>query len=120
MHELQLMQQVVRMVENVSQDQDNGKPAIVRLAISSHSHMAAHTSEELQTTFQMAAFGTIAQEARLEVMRIANKGICQVCDEPVERDQDTFTCPTCGMANILWEDQPEVLVQEVDWQAKSI
>ena len=115
MHELQLMQKVARMIDDFSQHQGNGKPAVIRLQISSASHMAGHTLEELQTTFQMATQGTRANAAQLEIITKPIQGICQTCDQQIERQDDTVTCPACGMTQIQWEDLPEVLITEIDW-----
>ena len=58
MHELQMMQKIVRMVEGVCEHQHTGVPSLVRLQISNHSHLAEHTPQELETTFHLAATGT--------------------------------------------------------------
>ncbi len=109
------MQKVARMVDHFSQNQGNGKPVVIRLQISATSHMASHTLEELQTTFQMAAQGTRAKTAQLEIITRSITGICLSCDQQIERQDDMVTCPACGMAKIQWEEPPELLITEVDW-----
>ena len=115
MHELQLMQKVALMVDDLSQDQGNGRPVVIRLQISGASHMANHTPEELQTTFQIAAQGTRAKAAQLEIVTMPIKGICQSCGRQIERQDDVVICSSCGTSKIRWEDRPEVLITEVDW-----
>ena len=65
MHELQMMQTVVRMVEDVCEHQHTGAPSLVRLQISSHSHLAEHTPQELETTFHLAATGTRSPRGKI-------------------------------------------------------
>ena len=115
MHELQMMQKIVRMVEDVCEHQHTGVPSLVRLQISSHSHLAEHTPQELETTFHLAATGTQVQEAKLDVVTIMAKGTCQDCDMTVDRTGQPVVCPECTSGNIIWEDLPEVLLQEVEW-----
>ena len=110
-----MMQKIVRMVEDVCDHQHTGVPSLVRLQISSHSHLAEHTPQELETTFHLAATGTPVQEAKLDVVTIMAKGKCQGCGLTVDRNGHTVVCPTCMSGNIRWEDLPEVLLQEVEW-----
>ncbi|NKB81355.1 MAG: hypothetical protein GKS05_05580 [Nitrospirales bacterium] len=115
MHELQLMQQVVHMVDDIARKQGHGKPTTIRLQISSHSHLAEHSLEELQATWHMAAFGTAAQDTQLETEMVTNTGLCQTCGFTAERRRDTMICPTCESGYLVWEDQPEVVLQEIEW-----
>ncbi len=57
MHEFKLMRQVVQMVEEATLKQPGSVPRLIRLQLSNHSHLADHSVDELQTTFQMAAHG---------------------------------------------------------------
>ena len=115
MHELHVMQKIVRMVEDVCEDQPTGVPSLVRLQIGSHSHLAEHTPQELETTFHLAAQGTRVQEAKLDIAIISAKGRCQGCGITVDRTSDSVMCPTCQSGNIMWEDQPEVMLRQVEW-----
>ena len=114
MHELHLMRQVVRMVEEACHDQPGSVPAVIRLQVSRHSHLADHNSEELEATFQIAAQGSLAEKARLEISLVAPSGECTLCGRTVEGTQEISTCPSCGSENIQWEKRPEVLLQEVE------
>ena len=59
MHELQLLKEVVRQVEEQCQTRPGNSLSLIRLEIDSHSHLASHTLEELQATFHFAAHGTL-------------------------------------------------------------
>ena len=108
------MRQIVRMVENACRDKSGSVPAIVRLQISSHSHLANHKQQELETIFRLAAQGMRAQGSKLEIIAITAKGTCQDCGKTIDRTSDILTCPKCESGNLMWEDQPEVLLKEIE------
>lgn len=108
------MRQVVRMVEEASLNQPGSIPRLIRLQVSNYSHLADHSVDELQTTFQMAAQGSIAEHAKLEVTHVQVSGHCQSCGRIVQANDERLTCSACGSANLVWQDIPEMLVQEVE------
>lgn len=114
MHELHLMRQVIRMVEDACRDQPGSVPSVIRLQVSRDSHFAAHNSEELEATFHIAAQGSLAEKARLEIKLVAPSGQCTLCGIAVTDHRETLACPSCGSENIQWEKGPEVLLQEVE------
>jgi hydrogenase nickel incorporation protein HypA/HybF len=114
MHELQLMRQVVNTVEIVCQSHPGTTLSLIRLDISSHSHLAGHTSEELRTTFLLAAQGTSVHQARLEIRVLPAKGTCQSCGHFFECGPETSACPHCSSEIILWEDQPELVLKDIE------
>ncbi|WP_342349180.1 hydrogenase maturation nickel metallochaperone HypA [uncultured Nitrospira sp.] len=113
MHELQLMRQVVSRVEEVCQSQPGTHASLIRLEISGHSHLATHTSEELQSTFRLAAHGTPAYDAALDIRFLPAKGICLSCGHTTDRGPETFTCPHCSSGDVLWEDLPELVLKDI-------
>lgn len=34
--------------------------------------------------------------------------------ETIDGKSDTLTCPSCGSGHIVWEEVPEVLLQDVE------
>jgi hydrogenase nickel incorporation protein HypA/HybF len=114
MHEFQLMRQVVCRVEEVCQGQPGTTLSLIRLDISSHSHLARHTPEELQTTFRLAALGTPAYDAALDIRILPAKGTCRSCGHTTDRGPETFACPHCSSGNVLWEDLPELVLKDIE------
>jgi len=114
MHELQLMRQMVSRVEEVCQSQPGTYLSLIRLEISSHSHLASHTSEELQTTFRLAAQGTPAHDATLDIRIMTAKGACRSCGNTTHRGPETFACPHCSSGDVSWEDLPELVLKEIE------
>ena len=113
MHELQLMRQMVGRVTEVCQSHPGTHLTLIRLEISSQSHLANHTAEELQTTFGLAAQGTPAHPATLQIDILPAKGTCQSCGQITKRGPETLICPHCSSGNVFWEDQPELVVKEI-------
>ena len=114
MHELQLMRQVVSRVEEVCQSHPGTRLSLIRLDISSHSHLASHTSEELQSTFRLAAQGTPAHHAALDIRILPAKGTCQSCGHTTDRGPETLACSHCESSNVFWKDQPELVLKEIE------
>ncbi len=114
MHELQLMRQMVSRVTEVCQSHPGTHLTLIRLEISSHSHLASHTSAELQNTFRLAAQGTPAHPATLDIRILPANGTCQSCGQTTKRGPETLICPHCSSGNILWEHQPELVLKEIE------
>jgi Zn finger protein HypA/HybF involved in hydrogenase expression len=114
MHEFQLMRQVVNQVEKVRQGHPGTMLSLIRLEISRHSHLASHTAEEVQNTFLLAAQGTPAQNAMLEIRILPSKGRCGACEHNFECGPEVSACPHCFSEIILWEDQPELVVKGIE------
>lgn len=115
MHELQLLQQVVRTVEARCSSHTGTRLSHIRLQIGSHSHLASHTPEELQATFQFAAKGTQAESAQLHVDIRRATGTCRTCHAVFERGPQTYGCPECLSGDIEWEAQPELIIADIEF-----
>lgn len=114
MHELQLMRQVVDRAEAICQNHPGTSLSLIRLTISSHSRLASHTPEELQGTFRLATEGTPAYHATLDIQILPAKGTCQSCGQTTERGPEMLDCSHCSSSNVLWEDQPELVLKEIE------
>ena len=114
MHELQLMRQIVSRVEDICQSHPGTRLSLIRLEISSHSHLTSHTSEELQATFRLAAQGTPAHDATLDIRILPVKGTCQSCGQTTDRGPETLACSHCESGNVFWKDQPELVLKEIE------
>ena len=115
MHELQLLQQVVKAVEARCPSHPGTRLSLIRLNIGSHSHLASHTPEELQATFQFAAKGTRAEFAQLNIDILCAMGTCRSCHAVIERTPQTFGCPECHSWDIDWEEQPELIITDIEF-----
>lgn len=113
MHEWQLMAQVVKMVEDTLHQAPRSKPSIVRLKVSTRSHVFEHDEATLQSVFAAAAQGTVAEQATLEILPVPVRARCLLCGTSCEMHDLMQCCPGCGSANLDAEPVPEVVLHEV-------
>ncbi len=113
MHEWQLMEQVVKMVEDALHQAPRSKPSVVRLKVSTQSHVFEQDEATLQSVFAAAAQGTIAEQATLEILPVPVTARCLVCGASCEITESLQRCPGCGSASLDAEPIPEVVLHEV-------
>jgi len=115
MHELQLLKEVVKQVEQQCRTRPGTNLSLIRLEIDSHSHLASHTAEELQATFHFAAQGTSVDSADLDIHVRVSTGTCQSCKAVFDRAPETYGCPHCFSGDIAWEDHPELIITDIEF-----
>jgi Zn finger protein HypA/HybF involved in hydrogenase expression len=113
MHELALMRDVVRLVEDRLRVEPGARVVLVRLRVSALSHLGQDHPGDLDAIFAMAAAGTSAAGARLEVTRIPVPATCAACGGRSELETWPATCPACGGGHLTAEEIPEVVVHEL-------
>lgn len=113
MHEIHLMQQVIRMVEAVMRDASEARASVVRVKINARSHLLDHEGESIRSAFSLASRGTAAEGAALEVIRVPVGVRCRACLAPIEVDAGCGVCPACGSPAIELEEVPEMVLHEI-------
>lgn len=121
MHELHLMAQVVKAVEAGLQGAPSAKPTVVRLKVNALSHLLADDRSTLYTAFALAARGTVAEGATLEIIPVSGDSWCPRCLPAARQAGGTYApitgpdevCPTCGGRMVAEKEVPEVMVHEV-------
>lgn len=113
MHEWQLMAQVVKMVEEALSQAPSARLSVVRLKVSTQSHIFEHDAATLQSVFAAAAEGTVAERAALEILPVSVTGHCRLCGTSCEMHGLLQCCPGCGSASVDAEPVPEVMLYEV-------
>jgi hydrogenase nickel incorporation protein HypA/HybF len=112
-HELHLMTQVVKAVEAELHGTEDARLSIVRLKISAGSHLLTHDMATLQAAFQLAARGTRAEGARLEVIPVPRDAWCPECQRDVSVIPAHNVCPACRGSVVMGSTVPEVLLHEL-------
>ncbi|WP_455245309.1 hydrogenase/urease maturation nickel metallochaperone HypA [Petrachloros mirabilis] len=107
------MHQVVKAVEQALRGSENATPAVVRLQVSSLSHLAGHNLLTLQSAFELASIGTRVEGARLEVSTVPIQACCRSCGSASNVERIGDVCTACGSQEIVLDDVPEVIVQDV-------
>lgn len=113
MHEFHLMTQVVKTVEAELDGTTNTKPSVVRLKVSVLSHLLTHDQATIQTTFGLAARGTRAEGATLEIIPVPGEAWCPECKSgTVVRGLDD-SCTACGGPVMADPCASEVVLHEL-------
>lgn len=113
MHELHLMRQVVKAVETELHGTEDARLSVVRLKISARSHLLTHDQATLQTTFGLAARGTKAEGAALEIIPVPGEAWCPECKSSMAITVLDDACSVCGGPVIARPTEPEVVLHEL-------
>ncbi len=113
MHELHLMEQVVKAVETKLGETVDGKLSVIRLKVSALSHLLAHDRSALQTAFMLAARGTKAEGATLEIISVPSDAWCPQCRRDISVTQSQEACSVCGGPLVVGSIAPEVVIHEL-------
>lgn len=113
MHELHLMRQIVKAVETSLSETGDTKLSVVRLKVSAVSHLLTHDHATLQATFQLAARGTRAEGAELEIIPVPGEAWCPTCRRTTAITGFAEFCSVCGGSVMAVPEQPEVVLHEL-------
>jgi hydrogenase nickel incorporation protein HypA/HybF len=113
MHEFHLMREVVRTVERQLQGAGATRLSAVRLKVNALSHVLAHDHPVLHRAFALAARGTRAEGARLEIIPVTGDAWCPRCNRGVKVEGPGDSCSCCGGMMVAAQDTPEVMVHEL-------
>ncbi|MCP9439727.1 MAG: hydrogenase maturation nickel metallochaperone HypA [Nitrospira sp.] len=108
------MKQVVKAVETGLDDTSKARPILVRIKLRPWSHlMVEHDLSTLRATFQLAARGTRAEGAELEVVEFAGEAWCPRCQWDGTAQGEAPLCPRCGGPALTGQEAPELVVHEL-------
>ncbi|HMS83872.1 MAG TPA: hydrogenase maturation nickel metallochaperone HypA [Nitrospira sp.] len=113
MHELYLMTQVVKAVETKLGETGSAKLSAVRLKVSALSHMFTHDGASLQTAFSLAARGSMAEGAALEIIPVPGDAWCPACCRACMVTRSNESCSVCGGTVMASSVEPEVVIHEL-------
>lgn len=107
------MAQIVKAVETELGNAGDAKLSVVRLKVSARSHVFTHDEAALQTAFLLAARGTRAEGAELEIIPVPQSAWCPQCHRDVSVTGSNDTCPSCGGSTVAGAAEPEVVLHEL-------
>ena len=107
------MTQVVKAVEAELQGAAQAKLVLVRLKIRASSHLLAQDLSSLEMAFVLAAQGTRAEGAKLDVIPMSDDAWCPSCRKEVVAVESGVACCVCGGLVLTDHAVPEVLVHEL-------
>lgn len=113
MHELHLMTQVVKAVEAKLGETGGATLSKVRLKVGALSHLFTHDGATLQTAFALAARGTIAEGATVEIIAVPEEAWCPRCHRDLAVTGPDAVCSACGGPIVAGPAEPSVVLHEL-------
>lgn len=111
MHEIALCRSVIDMAQERRATHGFEKVLAIRLELGALSHVEA---EAFVFAFDVAARGTVAEGARLEVTRPPGQAFCRPCAATVALARRYDPCPQCGGRDLTIIGGEEMRVTELE------
>ena len=111
MHEMALCQALVQIVVDAARREGAARVAVVRVELGALSHAEP---EALAFCFPAASRGTIAEGARLELLRVPGEAWCMTCVKPVPLASRYDPCPHCGGHRLRVTAGEEMRVRDME------
>lgn len=75
--------------------------------------------DSFEQAFEMVAAGTVAADARVELVTVPVSAACRECDHSFDSEDPTPACPSCGSTNVQAEGGNELTVEWLAYGANS-
>ena len=111
MHEMSLCESILRILETNAESQHFDKVKTVWLEIGTFSGVEL---EAMRFGFEVVAKGTLAEDAKLEIIEVSGKAWCLQCEKPVTVKQRYDACPTCGGYQLQITDGEQMRIKELE------
>ncbi len=111
MHEMSLMESVVEIVCDTALKNGARAVKVVRLDVGLLSHV---NPDALAFCYDAIRRGTIAEEAILEINRIAGEGWCLDCEKTVALTERFGACPDCGNHRVQMTAGDELKIRDME------
>jgi len=97
MHEMSLAENVLQIIEDAAHQQGFTRVKTVWLEIG---QLACVEQESLRFGFDVVTRGSIAEQARLEIIETAGQGRCEKCAQSFPLAALYEACPNCGSYDV--------------------
>ncbi|MDD4914504.1 MAG: hydrogenase maturation nickel metallochaperone HypA [Methylococcales bacterium] len=111
MHEMSLCESVLQVLEQQAQLQQFSRIKTVWLEVGA---LSAVEPEALRFCFGSVAQGTLADQARLEIIEIPGLAECAACTARVAVQQLYDVCPNCGSFQLRIIDGDQMRIKELE------
>ena len=111
MHELSIAQAIVKQLEQVSAEHDGAHVTQVHLRVGT---LSGVDPEALRTVFPLAADGTVAAQAELDIKDIDARIRCKACSRESSPCFPFLACELCGSTDTENLQGHELLIQSVE------
>ena len=111
MHEMSLAEGILQIVESTARANEARAVRAVRLELGALSHVE---QEALRFSFDVVKRGTVADDARLEVVTTPGRAWCMPCGEAVDLARLGDPCPACGSYQLQVTQGDEMRVKDIE------
>jgi len=113
MHEMALCEGVLQILEDNARTQGYRQVTAVFLEIGGLSGVEL---EAMRFSFEVVTRGTLADQARLEIVEVPGKAWCMQCSRTVPVKQRFDACPECGSYQLQVTEGDEMKVTQLEVQ----
>jgi hydrogenase nickel incorporation protein HypA/HybF len=111
MHEMSLCESILQIMEDHASRQGFGRVKTVWLEIGDLSGVEL---EAMRFSFEVVTRGTLADQARLEIIAVPGRGWCMQCGKSVAVTQRFDACPGCGGYQLQVTGGDEMKIKELE------
>ncbi len=111
MHEMSLCEGVLRLIQDQARLQEFSRVQVVRLEIGELSHAEP---EAMELCFEAVMKGSLADGARLEIIRTKGRGRCRKCGTEAALKHRFDPCPSCGAFGLEVIDGDAMRIKELE------
>jgi hydrogenase nickel incorporation protein HypA/HybF len=113
-HELSLIASVFDVLEE--QAREHGAARVTRVVLRI-GVMSGVVPDLLESAFEIYKRGTLAESARLEIVRVPVRVRCPDCGGESMREDSDFSCTACGSRRVEIVEGRELIVETIDLEA---
>lgn len=111
MHEMSICEGIVQLIEDQAVTQKFTSVETVWLEIGP---LAGVELEALRFGFDVVTKGTVAQDAKLEIIQTQGKAWCMPCEKNVAVSEKFDACPDCGSYQLQVTGGDELRIKELE------
>jgi hydrogenase nickel incorporation protein HypA/HybF len=111
MHEMSLAEGIVQLIDDSAAKNQFQRVKTVWLEIGP---LAAVEPEALRFCFDVATRGTLAENAKLDIITTAASAWCFSCGETVTISERNGVCPNCGSYQVQVTGGDELRIKELE------
>lgn len=111
MHEMSLCASIVQIIEEQAREQGFGRVTRVWLEIGP---LAGVELEAIRFGFDVITKGTVAENAKLNILETEAQAWCLQCSKPVPVSQRFDACPECGGFQLQMTRGEELRIKEME------
>ena len=111
MHEMSLCEGVLRILQKQAELQDFSRVKTVWLEMG---EMSCAEPESMLMCFEAVTHNTLAEDAKLEIIRTPGQAWCMECSKTVPVRQRYDPCPECGASHVQVTGGDALRVKELE------